>query len=176
MCYAFLTNTYKLQDHGSNYGLWTMTLSSGNNPNPTPDPTPTPTPVAKCYGTSLVHTSAGYLNATYDNCLGVVVFDVCVHNNMYLGIGFGESMENTDMVYWGANGDNSMVLDLYSTQNAMPTVDSVNVYNTTQVQNYDGSMTFKSLRALNPNTGSETFVIQLDKTIKMCAAYLTNTY
>jgi hypothetical protein len=44
------------------------------------------------------------LNATYDSTLQVVIYDVCVQPNSYMAIGYGTSMTDTDMVYWGANG------------------------------------------------------------------------
>ena len=42
---------------------------------------------------------------------------------MWFSIGFGTNMYNTDMIVWHADGDESNVIDYYSTENWTPEAD-----------------------------------------------------
>jgi hypothetical protein len=95
----------------------------------------------------------------------MVQYDVIVMPNSYIAIGYGNSMTNTDMCYWGANGASSLQEDLYSTSESFPSIDAVNAYTTTFEVLTDGSVHFTSLRALSPNESPETYVITLDTPI-----------
>jgi len=44
-----------------------------------------------------------------------VTFYVEVKNKSYLAVGFGESMTETNIVTWVANGDNSVQTNTYAT-------------------------------------------------------------
>jgi len=111
-----------------------------------------------CSGTYTLKTSNGGLNYSYDSATNSVVYDVCVNANTYLSIGYGSSMTNTDMVYWGANGASSQVLDLWSTGHSTPSTDNPSAYTSTFTVNSDGSVQFKSTRPLNPGT-NKAYVI-----------------
>lgn len=84
-------------------------------------------------------------------------------------------MLNTDIVSWQANGTSSLQQDLYGIGNQKPVTDMMNMYNTTFSVNPDMSVWFTSYRSLDPNMGNETYVIPLNETINMIAAYRTNT-
>ena len=163
MVCAFLPTSNVLQYHtSSNHFDWTLQLSSASTSSK-----------SGCLGESLLSTSNGsLLNATYDSTLDAVIYDVCVQPNSWLAVGYGTSMTNTDMVWWSANGDASEQLDLYSTGHKKPATDAVNSYNTTFTVNDDGSVQFKSVRFLNPNTSPETFIIPLDTPVSMVCAFL----
>ena len=94
----------------------------------------------------------------------------------WVAIGYGSTMTNTDMVQWSANGASSSQADLYGTGDSYPNTDPNNAYTTTFTVNPDSSVWFTSTRPLTPPAGdTETYVIQLNTTTQMIAAYLTNT-
>jgi len=97
---------------------------------------------------------------------------VYVRANSYFAIGYGHNMFNTDMVFWGANNTDSQQLDLFSTGHYEPSIDPINVYNTTYIVNADGSVNFTSIRLLNPGVASnESFIMELDTPMPMIASY-----
>ena len=52
-----------------------------------------------------------------------VVFTATIPNNTYLAIAFGHDMIGTDMILWQANGSDSAVHDMWSTNFATPMFD-----------------------------------------------------
>jgi DOMON domain len=102
------------------------------------------------------------------------VYDVMVMQNTYLAIGYGTSMTNTDMAFWGANGAQSVMNELYGTGHTKPSVDATNAYNTTLEVLPNGATHFVSTRTLDPGTPN-TFVIPLDTPINMICAFLNTT-
>jgi hypothetical protein len=99
------------------------------------------------------------LYAVYDSTNNVVIYNVVVMPGTYLAIGYGTSMTNTDMAFWGANGASSVMYDMYSTGHTKPAIDTVNSYTTTFNVLANGSVAFTSTRALDPNLTPETYVI-----------------
>lgn len=99
------------------------------------------------------------LYAVYDSVNSVVIYNVVVMPGTYLAIGYGTTMTNTDMAFWGANGLSSHMYDMYATSNSKPAIDAVNSYNTTFTVLANGSVAFTSTRALDPNLTPETYVI-----------------
>jgi hypothetical protein len=103
-----------------------------------------------------------------------VEFRARVRNNAYIALGFGETMENTDMVIWQANGLNSLQQQLYSmTQGIKPQVvgnewQTVFVYNETT-----GFVDFTSRRPLKANFGYE---LQLNIPFMICYAWNFETH
>ena len=61
-------------------------------------------------------------------------FTATVPNNQYFSIGFGKTMTNCDMVLWQANGNSSLITDLWSTGRSTPARDPI--------QNYASNFTF----------------------------------
>lgn len=47
------------------------------------------------------------LHIGYNQETSLVEFTARVRHNAYIALGFGESMENTDMIIWQANGFSS---------------------------------------------------------------------
>lgn len=100
------------------------------------------------------------LNVTYDATLDAVVFDVLLKDKSYVALGFGKSLQNTDMVYWGANGDDSQQLDMFAeSHETLPLIDAANNFETTFEVKDDKSVHFKSIRSLNPGTDPRTYII-----------------
>ena len=65
-----------------------------------------------------------------------------IQKNSYFAIGFGQTMTNTDMWLWQAQGANSTVTDMWSVSNSvMPIIDAKNDVNTSFYINND-SVTF----------------------------------
>ena len=52
-----------------------------------------------------------------------LVFKVELKNNAWLGIGFGATMSNTDMIAWFVNEGKGEVQDLYSVSYSQPKED-----------------------------------------------------
>ena len=117
-----------------------------------------------------------YLTGFYDSANNVVQYDAYVQPNSWIAIGYGSSMTNTDMVYWGANGNSSLQEDLYSTTESRPAIDTINSYTTNYVVEVDNSVHFTSTRSLDPNTSPEDYVIVLDEWQNMVCAWETTTY
>ena len=46
----------------------------------------------------------GSLAVSWDAATNRIKFNVKVRDGSYIAFGWGSSMRNTDMVYWGANG------------------------------------------------------------------------
>jgi len=51
----------------------------------------------------------------YDPAAKTIVYNVNVVSGTYVAIGYGPSMTDTDMVFWNADGANSIQTDMYST-------------------------------------------------------------
>jgi len=115
------------------------------------------------------------LYASYNSATSTVQYNAIVMPNTYLAIGYGTTMENTDMAFWGANGADSVMYDMYATGNKLPSIDTVNSYTTTTQVLANGSVLFTSTRVLEPATYPETFVIQIGTPINMICAYLNTT-
>ena len=49
-----------------------------------------------------------------------------IPDNMYYAIGFGEGMNDTDMIGWHGAGDDSYVQDYWSTSKSVPAIDDSN--------------------------------------------------
>ena len=78
----------------------------------------------------------------------------------YLAFGYGDSMTDTDMVSWIANGAFSAQTDLYSTGHHTPAT-VTNSYVTDIADPSAANVVFTSTRTLTP-TGGDTYVIPLD--------------
>ncbi len=84
-------------------------------------------------------------------------FTAIVPNNQYFAIGFGKTMTNCDMVLWQANGNASLVTDLWSTGRSTPGKDAI--------QNYQSNFTFNgthvefvSVRLLNTSDAKDAVI------------------
>lgn len=64
-----------------------------------------------------------------------VVYDVNVTDGSYIAIGYGHSMINTDMVYWGCNGQTWYQQDMHGFDHIKPYFEPYNEYNTTYYYN-----------------------------------------
>jgi hypothetical protein len=115
------------------------------------------------------------LYASYISASSLIQYNVVVMPNTYLAIGYGTSMTNTDMAFWGANGTASVMYDMYSTGNKSPSIDSVNSYNTTFDVLANEAVVFTSTRPLDPASSTETFVIPIGTPINMICAYSNTT-
>lgn len=154
MICSFSNTTSALSYHGSNNTFsWTLTFNSDGTSTATGGLQPIES------GPLISLPNGSQLSASYDATNDVVVYDVLVMAQSYLAIGYGTSMTNTDMCYWGSNGASSLQEDLWSTGNTAPTVDAVNEYTTTFVVNADNSVSFRSLRPLAPTGTPNAFVI-----------------
>lgn len=73
--------------------------------------------------------------------------------NTFLGIGYGVSMDNTDLVAFVANEKNPTVLDLFAHGEYLPPIDDYNNYITSIAQSTEGPnrLTFTSVRAFQTN-------------------------
>ena len=90
------------------------------------------------------------LRAWYDALNAWVQFDVWVMPYSWLGIGFGSSMQGSDIAWWSANGTSSLMTDMYSADEAILTTDPINTYTTKFSVLSDGTVNFKSTRLLDP--------------------------
>ena len=100
---------------------------------------------------------------TYDSSTKLVNYQVVVPDNSYLGLGYGTSMTDTDMVIFQANGESSMVEWAYSTGHSPPTPNTGTCY-TLVSQSLDQStsmVTFDVTRPLDCD-GDNSYVIPLD--------------
>lgn len=114
---------------------------------------------AGAYGTPLLTMPNGStLYAFYDTTNLVVQYDVIVMNNTYLAIGYGTSMTDTDMIYWGANGASSVQQNLWATGHSTP-VEQTNAYTTTFEVLDNDNVHFTSTRPLDPGLGANYYVI-----------------
>jgi len=112
---------------------------------------------------------------SYDASTNLLNFEAEVPTDTWLGIGFGRTMVNTDMIALQAYADinKSSINDLWSTKrDASPARDKVdNLLNKTVVANPDrGTQTFKFSRLLDTGDVTNDFIIPVDKAFAMCFA------
>ena len=79
-----------------------------------------------------------------------ILYVVNVTADSYIAAGYGDSMTDTDMVSWIANGAASYQQDMYATGQQKPNVLSQNAYNTTFVDDTSttNSVVFTSTRSM----------------------------
>ena len=63
------------------------------------------------------------LDTCFDDMTQEIVFKAVLPDNSWLGIGFGTTMDNTDMIAWTVNNKQGSVKDLYSTGEWEPAED-----------------------------------------------------
>ena len=80
-----------------------------------------------------------------------IVFTATIPNNTYLAIAFGHDMIGSDMILWQANGDESAVHDLWSSNFATPVFDKFNHWKSeiSDGKIGTGQKIFKSRRAFD---------------------------
>ena len=103
-----------------------------------------------------------------------VQYDVLLQPDSYLAIGYGASFENTDVVYWAANGTHGVQQDMFAYSPLAIEADARNAYSTTYQVLADNSVHFTTVRDLD--TFNENFVIPLDELITMVCAYSDTTH
>ena len=117
---------------GTDRDNWSMTIdstggasSSGTNGLDPADPCPTPTLVLKVANGSTL--STGYCTN------GQVIYVANVVQGTWLGIGYGSSMPNTDIVSFeaGTSAATSVVQEMMADDDGRPTVTTPNVYTST---------------------------------------------
>jgi len=64
------------------------------------------------------------LYAWYDSTNNWIEYDVIVMKDTWLSIGYGTSMTDTDMAFWGANSTQPVMYDMYSTGHSQPAIDT----------------------------------------------------
>jgi len=92
------------------------------------------------------------LYSGYNNATGLVKYFARVKLGTYIGIGYGTSMDNVDMVSWmaGSTPATSQALDLWSRKSDLPSVFASNTYNTTSIVAGVGYVDFTTYRMPNP--------------------------
>jgi hypothetical protein len=91
-----------------------------------------------------------------------------------MGIGYGDSMTDTDEVIWAAGADaaSSSVYDTYSTSDSKPTEDTTNLYTTGTPILTNGFIVFTSTRPLTPpESDTNSFTITLGTSNDMIWAF-----
>jgi hypothetical protein len=113
---------------------------------------------------------AGYSDNT-------VTYVASVLPSTWMGIGYGDSMIDTDEVIWAAGADvgTSTVYDVYSTEDHRPPEDPTNLYTTGTPVLTDGFIVFTSTRPLDsPSDDANSFTITLGTANDMIWAYSPN--
>ena len=110
--------------HEANFGNFECTLYAdgtvcGQQPSPPPIPDPIP---AAPEGTTITMSNGSSLAIEWDTANNRVQFWATVMENSFLGLGFGQTMTDTEMIVWSANGNQSYVNTYYSTGNKQPDV------------------------------------------------------
>ena len=80
------------------------------------------------------------------------VFESIVKDGAYLAIGFGDSMTDTEMLQWSANGEGSFFQPLFSTGHKKPDVDvALKVCYTVEIdsQSIEGYVKFTTRRSFD---------------------------
>ena len=114
---------------------------------------------------------------TYDSSTKLVNYQVVVPDNSYLGLGYGTSMTDTDMVIFQANGESSMVEWAYSTGHSTPTPNTGTCY-TLESQSLNSTSDRVTMEVSRPLecAGENSFVIPLGTSFDIVNAWLTTTY
>ena len=98
---------------------------------------------------------------------------VSMPDKMWFSIGFGTSMKNTDMIVWHADGDESRVIDYWSTQKFTPEIDEQQdfdfYFNTfeadEEVEDDYNKVSFLTYRDLDTGDDDKDYLISLEKEI-----------
>ena len=98
---------------------------------------------------------------------------VSMPDKMWFSIGFGTSMKNTDMIVWHADGDESRVVDYWSTQKFTPEIDEqqdLDFYFNTfeadeEVEDDYNKVSFLTYRDLDTGDDDKDYLISLEKEI-----------
>lgn len=64
-----------------------------------------------------------FLTVEYDSKKDSIVLEATLIEGTWFGVGFGNSMIDTDMIVWQANGKDSKAIDLWSDTYAQPQED-----------------------------------------------------
>lgn len=116
------------------------------------------------------------LKTCYDKELEEVVFTAIVPDNTWLGIGFGNSMIDVDMIVWRNIEGLAESHDLWSTSNGQPAVDDVqDILTTTRYDANAKVMEFTSRRKLDTGDSTQDFIIELDQEVAMSYAFKKGT-
>ena len=109
------------------------------------------------------------MNATKDR----IKMIVSMPDKMWFSIGFGTSMKNTDMIAWHADGQESRVVDYWSTKKWTPETDEQQdldfYFNTFEADPEDEEdypkVHFLTYRDLDTGDTEKDYLIELDKEI-----------
>lgn len=117
-------------------------------------------------------TDGSSLEISYEPNFDKIKFVVFVANYSYVGMGFGDDMINTDMVAWIANWKYSRQLNLYSSDEVVPTLVRPNIYTTDNFTYHDDAkfIKFITTRPLDMQD-NHTYVIPLEEPFDICYAY-----
>lgn len=91
----------------------------------------------------------------------------------WIAIGFGSVMDQTDMAFWNADGEESTMRDLVANKRVV-TDDVQNNYNSHTTFLPNGAVAYTSTRPLAPSS-PKSFVIPLDTPIQMICAWFTTS-
>jgi hypothetical protein len=96
-----------------------------------------------------------------------VQFDAYIAPNTWLLIGYGDSLVNTDVLFYSSDGTQ---MDMYSYSSGVPVIDAVNAYKSQSSLLADGMKNFVSTRVLDFKV-EKHYTIKLDTPIKMVCAW-----
>jgi hypothetical protein len=114
-----------------------------------------------------VITDAGNMfKMSYDTSIDMIVFKVMVKPGAWFGIGFGESMTNTDIISFYGQGDNGNVVDQYSFGQSQPAKDESQDVEWTSSRDDKLNYIFVAKRKLVTGDSLD-FEIELSKKISM---------
>ncbi len=105
---------------------------------------------------------------------GELILKAQIPNNSWLGIGFGATMKNTDMITWSAKNGVGRVYDSYSVGYGKPKEDdvqNVELDSTPSFNKSEDRVSFVTRRKLDTGDAGNDFVVRLDEDIAMSYAY-----
>lgn len=107
-----------------------------------------------------------------------VVFTALVPDNSWLSIGFGATMNSTDMIAWFVTDKVGETRDYWSTKHMPPTLDTESNLVDAEPPQFDsqsGKMKFVTRRKLDTGDQEQDFVVKLDEDIPMCYGFKKGT-
>ncbi len=114
------------------------------------------------------------LSTCYDALKGELIFKAQIPNNSWLGIGFGATMKNTDMITWSAKNGIGRIYDSYSSGYGKPKEDKVQNVELASNPSFNKSedrVSFVVRRKLDTGDSDNDFIVILDEDIAMSYAY-----
>ena len=110
------------------------------------------------------------LDVSFDVPQSEILMKATIPIDSYFAIGFGATMDNTDMIVWRSKGTETFVDNLFSLDRSVPQTDGTDYLESTVSDSTDGKWKiFETKRKLDTGNAKD-YAISLDRDVVMCYA------